>query len=75
MASKPKCPCTRQCEKRSATCRLSCEEYQKYEILRMEYYKDNNAEREAENAIRDSRSRGITHSKMRNFYAKKGGKK
>lgn len=33
-----KCPCTRNCEKRSATCHSECEEYLEYEKEKMKSY-------------------------------------
>ena len=33
-----KCPCTRNCEKRSATCHSECEEYLEYEKEKMASY-------------------------------------
>ena len=35
-----RCPCTKECTKRSATCRLECVPYQIYEVWQMERVKE-----------------------------------
>lgn len=41
-----KCPCTKDCKQRSATCRLSCKAWQAYEKARNEGYAEKKQERD-----------------------------
>lgn len=73
----PKSPCTRDCPNRTATCKVdgTCEKYAGYEDAKKDYYEARQRQLEADNALHDSYNRSLTPSRMRNYYAKKGGKK
>lgn len=52
-----KCPCQLECDRRSAECRLSCEDWKIYEAKKREEYARRDKERE-ENELRIAKTAG-----------------
>ena len=50
-----RCPCTQDCERRSAECRISCEPYKSYAAIKMAEYDRELRQAKTAGALRRSR--------------------
>ncbi len=51
--TKPTCPCTPNCKRRTEACMLTCVKYKIYRVHRDKYYKQRIKDNEAANAVHE----------------------